>query len=62
MDVQIPDHSVYLQVYLLVHGLASPQIVHHSAEDKTVVAEMTEQLRTKNPEGMPADNLNQDML
>ena len=62
MDVQIPDHSVCLQVYLLVHGFAGPQTVHHSAEDKTVAAEMTEPLRTKNPEGMPADNLNKEML
>ena len=57
MDIQIPDHSVYL----LVHGPAGPQIVHHFAEDRTAAAGMTKQLRTKNPEGMPADNLNKDM-
>ena len=62
MDVQISDHSVYLQVYLLIHGPVGPQTVHHSAEDKTMATEMTEPLRTKNPEGKPADNLNKGML
>ena len=62
MDVQILDHSVYLQVYLLIHGPTDPQTVHHSTEDRTVAAEMTEQLRMKNLEGKLADNLNKDML